>query len=190
MPFVGKMITWEIVCITFYHLNFHTIQHLPAQRNVISSPNSVTVKEVMRERVTLVLCRNWVRSCCQLKWRSYTRPWEEQLTSLRLLSKSSSLKVRAFCLQIIRLLMHSRSSTKGKRLLLSLENASFYPISSLFWCYSTLAITCDTVLHFKIVSSFQKLVTTESVLAALGPWGMGFWVAFLEAAIWMCPQGY
>lgn len=49
MPFIGKMITWGIVCIIFYHSNFHTIQHLPAKRNVISTPNSVTVKEVIRK---------------------------------------------------------------------------------------------------------------------------------------------
>lgn len=48
MPFVGKMITWEIACIIFYDLSFHTIQYLSAKMNMISSPNSVSVKEVIR----------------------------------------------------------------------------------------------------------------------------------------------
>lgn len=58
------MIACEIAHVVFYHLSFHTILYLPAKMNTITSPSSVSVKEVIigEREPPMLLCTKFHES--------------------------------------------------------------------------------------------------------------------------------
>lgn len=76
------MIAWEIAHVIFYHLCFHTILYLPAKMNMITSPSSVSVKEVIRgeREPPVLLCTKFHESIivASLNDTHTWDPWRKQ----------------------------------------------------------------------------------------------------------------
>lgn len=137
---LDQMIAWEIAHVIFYHLCFHTILYLPAKMNMITSPSSVSVKEVIRgeREPSVLLCTKFHESIIvtSLNDTHTWDPWRKQshfpfgsfAVSFEINTPPQFKRFGHFVHKLLYYQCYFRGNLKGRRHLLCLGNASFYTL--------------------------------------------------------------